>query len=217
MILRSKIIHEIINRTPIKKLLAENRFLVRVFFNYQYRRGDPYNLILEEQTNKIKKAFCLVDGFKAKKALEIGCGEGKWSHYIAALSEKVIAFDISDTAIKKAKEIHQGNTQIEYRRADLVTENFSGETYDFIFCSEVLIYFELSQLNDVIPKIVNLLNPKGKLLLVHVRSLKDDSSGIEFKEFGAKTIHEAFIRSQQLELEKDIADAKYRITLLRRK
>jgi chemotaxis methyl-accepting protein methylase len=135
---------------------------------------------------------------------------------VAAFSEKTLAVDISDAAIKKARKKHRHNPAIEFRRADLVTENFSGETYDFIFCGEILYYFELQQFHKLVPKIIDLMKPDGKLLLVHIRSLRDDNSGLELKEFGAKTIHEAFIRHQALKLEEDRIEKSYRISLLSR-
>ncbi len=162
MVITSKLVHEIINRTPLKKLLTSNRFFVRAYFNFLYQWNDPYHVLLEEEIRKYQKAFRLVEGFKAEKALEIGCGEGRWSHYIADFSEKVVAFDISDTAIKRAKKNNRDNSKIVYRRADLVTEKFFKEVYDFIFCAETLYYLELLQLNDVVPKIINLLSPNGK-------------------------------------------------------
>ncbi|MFX0197405.1 MAG: class I SAM-dependent methyltransferase [Candidatus Hodarchaeota archaeon] len=217
MIRCSKIIHSIVNRTPLKKLFTAHRIFVRAYFNYIYVRKDPYFTHRNDIQNKFHKAFEMVRGFKAKNTLEIGCGEGRFSHFLAGFSEKVLAIDISDIAIKRAKGINRNNPNIEFKRIDLLTDNSFEDRYDFIFCSEVLYYLNISQLMEVIPKIIGLLNQNGKLLLVHIRSLGDDISGKELKEFGARTIHEAFIRSQQLELEKDIISADYRITLLHRK
>lgn len=162
---------------------------------------------------KISTTFSLLDDFYSQKALEIGCGEGKITHYLVAKVEQITACDISDIAIKRAREINQGNPKIEYRTIDIVSEDIA-EKYDLIFCSEVLYYLNLQQLKSTIQKIINLLNWNGKLLLLHSRSLKDDTDGLELKEFGAKTIHEMFISVNNLAIEQDIIESKYRITLL---
>ncbi len=216
MVLRSRLIHQLVNNTPIKDLLSNNRFAVRAYFNALYTQQDPYNLSEQAEVDKIQKAFGLVGSFRATKALEIGCGEGRRTHYVAGMAEKETAIDISDRAIKRATQLHQGDPQIEYRRVDLVTARFHGEEYDFIVCSEVLYYLSAQQLTDVVDKIISLLKPSGKLLLVHIRSLKDDTSGLELKEFGAKTIHEAFHARPQLKLEAEILDINYRISLFGR-
>jgi 2-polyprenyl-3-methyl-5-hydroxy-6-metoxy-1,4-benzoquinol methylase len=213
-VVTSRILHKLISLRPIKKF-RWNRSFVRAYFSFLYLWSDPYHILREEEINKSKKAFRLVEAFRAKKGLEVGCGEGRLSHNVAAICEHVLAVDISDTAIKRAKKMHRGNIKIKFLRTDLLSHDFSEETYDFIFCSEVLYYLGRQKLNSSALKIIRLLNHDGKLLLVHHRSIKDDSSGVD-KEFGAKTIHGIFIHNQQLELEEDIIDVNYRITLLRR-
>jgi hypothetical protein len=81
----------------------------------------------------------------------------------------------------------------------------------------VLYYFTSAQLQKIVPKVVRLLNPGGKLLLARIRSLKDDSSGQQLKEFGAMTIHRAFLDCPKLEPQDDIVEPHYRITLRRRR
>lgn len=213
MLVNSKAIHEIINRTPLKKLFTENRFFVRNYFNFLYRQEDPYLVAKPEVKERFDRTFSLLDGFYSQKGLEIGCGEGRVTHYLAAKVERVVGFDISDLAIKRAKKINQENPKIEYRTVDILIENIT-EKYDLIFCSEVLYYLTLQQLKPTIEKIINLLNQHGKLLLLHARSVKDDTDGLELKEFGAKTIHEMFISDSKLTLEQDIIENAYRITLL---
>jgi SAM-dependent methyltransferase len=165
---------------------------------------------------KFEKAFSLVREFRAANALEIGCGEGRLTHYVAAVSDKVFAFDISDTAVTRAKAAHKGRPGVEHHRADLLTDHFPEEAFDFIFCSEMLFYFLPSQLDVVVYKIARMLRCGGKLLTVHTRSLKDDTVGLSLKDFGAKTIHDAFIGIGFLQVEEDIFEQNYRITLLRR-
>ena len=82
---------------------------------------------------------------------------------------------------------------VDFEVFDIVTNPFVN-TYNFIFCSEVLYYLHLNQLRPITEKIITALHSKGIILLVHSRSLKDDSSGLNLKEYGAKTIHEHFIK-----------------------
>jgi 2-polyprenyl-3-methyl-5-hydroxy-6-metoxy-1,4-benzoquinol methylase len=216
MLLKSRAIHKLINRAPIKRFLTENRSIVRLYFNYLYLREDPYCLAREEEKRKFDHAFGLLKGFKADKGLEIGCGEGRLSPRVAAICNQVLAIDVSDMALRRARNLNQDDWRIKFKQADLLEANFSAERFNFIFCSEVLSYFRLSQLDVVTAKIIDLLQPQGKLLLVHHRSLNDDSSGIPLKEFGAKTIHQKFIIRRQLELEEDCIESEYRLTLMRR-
>ena len=222
MIIKSKLVHSLINIKGIKKLLCSNRLLSRIYFEYLYFRRDPYFIVdsalRDEKMSAVDKAFGLVEGLKVKNALEIGCGNGKLSHYVAAISENVLAIDISENAIKWARKINKCMPNVQYQRTDMITDDFGSKKFDFIFCSEVLYYLDRSQLPNVILKIISLLKPNGKVLLVHSRSVKDDSNsaGLTLKEFGAKTVHEIFINAPELEKEQDIIEERYRYTLLRR-
>lgn len=220
--IKSKLVHSLINIKGIKKFLCSNRLLSRIYFEYLYLQRDPYFIVnsaeRDQKMSAVDKAFGLVEGLKFKSALEIGCGNGKLSHYLATISENVLAIDVSENAIKWAREINKGMTNLQYQRADMITDDFGSKKFDFIFCSEVLYYLDRSQLPNVILKIISLLKPDGKVLLVHSRSVKDESNsaGLTLKEFGAKTVHEIFCNAPELEKEQDIIMERNRITLLRR-
>lgn len=213
MAVRSPFLHKLVNQKTIKKGLTTFRVFVRLYFNLTYLRKDPYQLSRTEEISKFEKAFQLLQGAQFKEALEIGCGEGKTTAYLVPMAEKITAIDISDIAIRRAKSRNYPN--VLFKQADFFTEQLS-EAFDLILCSEVLYYFEPAQLLRVVERIAELLEPEGTLLLLHHRSVKDDSTGLELKEFGAKTIHELFIDDSQFVLQKDIIGPMYRISLLRR-
>lgn len=80
---------------------------------------------------------------KPYKVLDIGCGEGKDAVFLAKNGYDVIAFDISETGIQKAKnlaDIH--GAKVDLFKADI--KDFRVETdYDIIFSSGVLHYVPL--------------------------------------------------------------------------
>jgi hypothetical protein len=78
----------------------------------------------------------------------------------------------------------------------------------------VLYYIHLADLDGVVSRLVAALRPGGRLLLLHGRSIKDDTVGMALKEFGARTVHEAFLRDSRLHVEEDVLDGMHRITLL---
>ncbi len=209
--LTSKLLHNLLNRTGLKTVVTTNRFFVRAYFNLLYRRPDPYAVVARRQHLKIERAFSLVQGFRAREALELGCGEGRWSKHSAALADHLTAIDISDLAIRRAKALHQ-LPNVTFRQGDVLSLDFAPGSLDFVFCSEVLYYLTLEQLDRTIERLAELLAPGGRLLIVHQRSLKDDTSGLDLKEFGAKTIHERFMTTD-LSLADELIDDAYRIEL----
>ena len=200
----------------IRKLLRRQRPLVRAYFSYRYLRRDPYGSQNRGEKERVKKALSLVAGTAASDALEIGCGEGYGARLLAQVATEVLAIDISGTAIRRAKRLHRACQNLTFERADFLTAPLTSSAYDLVYCSEVLYYLEPELLKPACRKIVDLLKPQGRLLLVHHRTLRDDTSGTMDKSFGAKTIHDAFAGLPELGLEKDLLEPHYRITLFRR-
>jgi SAM-dependent methyltransferase len=64
------------------------------------------------------REFTLADG-AGRRALVVGCGNGRDAEHLAARGYAVTAFDISGTAIALARERHPGSP-VDYRVADLL-------------------------------------------------------------------------------------------------
>jgi tellurite methyltransferase len=89
-----------------------------------------------------------------KKALDIACGEGRNSIYLARQGFDVTGLDISEAGLDKAREwMKRENLRITFRIQDLEDYQFS-ETFDLI------INFNYLQ-RDLIPKSVAALNRGG--------------------------------------------------------
>ncbi|WP_148411369.1 methyltransferase domain-containing protein [Murimonas intestini] len=72
------------------------------------------------------------------KVLDVGCGEGRNSIFLAKHGHTVEAFDISEAGIDKARGIaEQQNVHVDFFVQDLALYNFSGK-YDVILSHGVL-------------------------------------------------------------------------------
>ncbi len=211
------LLHKIANLPVIKKTLTESRLFVRLYFNWRYRKEDPYDLKNSEyEKEKLEEAVKALR-FKEKfdSALEVGCGEGRLTRRIAEKTGSALATDISDLAIGRARDTLKGLENVECRRMDLFTDRLD-DTFDLVICSEVLFYLEPDQFPVAVDRIKGWVGAGGYLLLVHVRATADDDSGIEFKKFGAKTIHETFINDPLFSKVSDEIFPMYRVTVLQK-
>ena len=208
------LLHQLINQRYIKSALTNWRWFVRLYFNFLYRKEDPYRVHSPEEKEKFDHAFRLLGDRRFRKGLEIGCGEGRNTWRLAKICQAVLAVDISDKAIRRARQFATLPNVI-FQVFDLVTDPLPGR-FDYIFCSEVLYYLYPTQLDPAIEKIIKATNPGGIIHLLHSRSLKDDTSGLDLKEFGARTIHERFLASDELTAVADEKTPMYRITILQK-
>jgi tellurite methyltransferase len=105
-------------------------------------------------TGNIALIESLVPG---KKALDIACGEGRNSVYLAGRGFAVTGLDISEAGLAKASQRAAAEgLVIDFREADLEGYEF-GEMYDLILNFNFLI-------RGLIPRLVAALNPGGLLV-----------------------------------------------------
>jgi SAM-dependent methyltransferase len=109
-----------------------------VDFETLYQTVDPWR-IKRSPHNKRRLAVLrsLKQIFKEKKILEVGCGEGTQTSVIAELGQSVVAFDISETAISRAKRLQLSNVDF---RVSSMTEFQTYGDFEVIVLLESLYY-----------------------------------------------------------------------------
>jgi 2-polyprenyl-3-methyl-5-hydroxy-6-metoxy-1,4-benzoquinol methylase len=91
------------------------------------------------------------------KVLDIACGEGRNSIFLASEGFEVTGIDISEAGLEKASSwMERENLRIDFRREDLEKYEIT-ETYDLIINFNFL-------LRDLIPKEVAALRPGGVIV-----------------------------------------------------
>lgn len=128
------------------------------------------------EPNKFLQRFAEENNLKGnnRTALVVGCGLGDDARFLHDLGFNVTAFDISETAIEWARELHK-DTDIEFFIADLF--NTPKEWYQaFEFVLEVYTIQPLPL--EIRPKVIDAISnfvkfPNGKLLIV-TRGREDD-------------------------------------------
>ncbi len=103
-----------------------------------------------------------LDPTESDRILEIGCGPGTWTDLIASRCSKLVAVDISEKMIEKAKEnIHNDN--VTFINSDFTDHDFK-EKFDKIFSVRVFEY--IPNKKDLFKKACSLLNPGGELVII---------------------------------------------------
>lgn len=121
------------------------------FRSEEFALGTDPSPYLAENIDFIKS---LVPG---RKALDIACGEGRNSIFLAREGFDVTGVDISEVGLEKARKwMKREGLQIDFRVADLEEYEFT-DTYDLIINFNFL-------LRDLILKSVAALRPKGVIV-----------------------------------------------------
>jgi len=123
---------------------------------------------------------------------------------------ELVAVDISETALRRARDRCRGCANVRFERLDFSTDPLPN-ALDLIVCSEVLYYLkDEAELSRICDRLANALAPDGRLLSAHSFVLRDDlrHTGCDWHgPFGAKTIAESLSRVSRLTLERSIQTA----------
>ena len=196
---------------PALQPSAENR---RAYWEHFFRETDPWDYGSAYEQEKYAFQLELLPDGPIETALELACAEGRFTERLAPRVKRLIATDISATALARAAQRckEHGNTQ--FQRLDLAADPLPREL-DLIVCSEVLYYLDdEAELRRVAERLAAALRPGGSLITAHALKLKDDmtSTGFDWDTpWGAKTISRVLSAVPTLAPKRSLRTALYRV------
>jgi ubiquinone/menaquinone biosynthesis C-methylase UbiE len=102
--------------------------------------------------------------------LEIGCGTGKNTEWLLKKTEHIIAVDLSEEMLFKAKEKIQ-STHVEFKQVDINSEwNFTEKTFELVTFSLVLEHIE--NLDQIFKETYKKLNDDGYVYIGELHPFK---------------------------------------------
>lgn len=99
----------------------------------------------------------------AKRALDIGCGNGKYLVFLKSLGFEVCGIDSSPTAVELAKESLGNGAEILL--ADAYLDPFPGSSYGLVISIAAIHHGLKAQVRQAIGKIYNVLLPGGRFFV----------------------------------------------------
>jgi SAM-dependent methyltransferase len=99
-------------------------------------------------------------------ALEVGCSIGVLTERLARHADRLLAVDVSDTALARARERLKDARNVTVERREL-PEDMPAGPFDLVVCSEVLYYLDDAAFDATLDGIARAL--QGSLVAVHWR------------------------------------------------
>jgi tellurite methyltransferase len=116
-----------------------------------------------------------ITNFKGKHVLDLGCGEGKNSIYLANKGCFVDAYDISDYALNNFMNLGNNLSKIKFKNADVTKLSLPADSYDIIIAYGLFHCFQdKSDVFKFIPSCIDSLKKEGIFILCAFNSRKQD-------------------------------------------
>ena len=161
------------------------------YFEQKYKADiDPWRFRTSEyEREKYQATLRSLTKERYGSGLEVGCSIGVLTKLLGPRCVSLLAIDASATAIEAARSIN--NESVTFRVANLPAE-FPEGTFDLIVLSEVLYYFDKSDLERVARSCVDAISRDAEIVLCHWLGETDyPLDGIEASELFARCIKPA--------------------------
>jgi SAM-dependent methyltransferase len=136
-------------------------------------RGAPlaYNRFIDwAQRRAFRSMLECSDIRPPAKALDIGCGTGRWTRLLQEAGFQVQGFDVAPSMVARASEI---TPAIQFVVASATSLPVQDESCDALTCITALHHLPLSEQEDAVAEIARVLRPGGKCLaLILVKTLQ---------------------------------------------
>ena len=171
-------LQSVINRYKGTNLLWNMRWLAAPHYGKYEDSGalhwDAYfNKVDQREVERVKFVTSLVDKDKCLKILDVGCGDGLHSHFLALHGHRVVGADNNlagiQWAVKKTAECNYPNMPPSFQLANCYELPFHDASFDCVFCFDVIEH--LINPVQMLSEVRRVLLPNGTLFLVTPRKL----------------------------------------------
>ncbi len=108
------------------------------FYNVSYKRANYFHYRTWVYARYISSLIAICGLKKGASVLDVGCGQGFFSHLFAKQGMKVYGIDLSETGLRAAETLY-GGLGISFEVADVQTVNFQQQ-FDCVFVRSCSLY-----------------------------------------------------------------------------
>lgn len=172
---------------------------------------DPWGYETSEyEHKKYRHTLAALPRSRYRSALEIGCSIGVFTAYLASRCDEVLAVDVAEQALQRAKARCSALPNVRFEMAE-IPATFPEGKFDLVILSEVGYYWSTQDLIQARDLIVDQLAEGGHLVLVHWTAPIDDAP------LTGDIVHETFMdTSDELQHMSGSRERLYRLDVFAR-
>jgi SAM-dependent methyltransferase len=101
--------------------------------------------------------------FAGARALDVGCGSGRWSRWMRDRGAQVTGIDPTPAMLETAERLSPG---VEFRRMSATDIDFPPDTFDFVLSVTVIQHLHPEEQVKAVASMCRVLKPGGRIFLL---------------------------------------------------
>jgi SAM-dependent methyltransferase len=110
------------------------------------------------------------ESFAGKRALDVGCGSGRWSRFLRDRGARVTGIDPTPAMLEAAERLSPG---VEFRRMSATDIDLPPESIDFVLSVTVVQHLHPAEQVRAAASVCRVLKPGGRLFLLDLIDQSD--------------------------------------------
>jgi len=152
---------------------------------YYTRRANEYEDIYkrpERQNNLRSLESILRSLFRDRHVLEIACGTGYWTQYIAKSASTIVATDISKEVLNLAKSKNYQSCSVTFQQTDAYSMEKVGDNFNAGFCGFWWSHIPLTRRTQFLEIFHSKLNPGALVVMIDNNYVEGSSTPVSRKD-----------------------------------
>jgi predicted TPR repeat methyltransferase len=149
--------------------MRDKRSLAPDYFENMFREtADPWDLETSSyEASKYADTIAALAGRAYRQGIEIGCAKGVLTQQLARHCDRLLAIDVSETALTAARERCAHLPSISFSKMTFPLGMPRQTQFDLVVLSEVAYYWDDADLARTALWVINHVSSGGDVLLVH--------------------------------------------------
>ena len=169
--------------------MTERRTATRQFERYYSRRAAEYERIYDKPERQDELEWLrhrIPELLRDRTALEVACGTGYWTQFIAPLARQVHACDINETVLEIAREKPRAG-DVHFFKADAITLEGVPSGCDAAFAGFWWSHVRKSELAKFVRNLAGKVEPGARLVVLDNTYVEGSSTAVSRRDAEGNT------------------------------
>jgi ubiquinone/menaquinone biosynthesis C-methylase UbiE len=169
---------------------------VKLHYETEWNKPDPWDFS-EYDHAVYARIIAMLGERHYRRALEIGCGSGEFTRILAPHVDRVVAFDVAENAIARAR-VRGGWENVDFDVANVMEYRLDpGQAWDLIVFGETIYclgcFYTFFEITWLVRELFRAMRPGGRLLLANCQATDESDDQHDLRPWVIRSYRDLFL------------------------